>query len=303
MATQEEIRSQITSQIIEALEKGVKPWRQPWLGAINTGRPANIVSRRNYRGINPLLLLLHQQRHGFRSRFYGTFRQWQELGCTVQKRPTDVPPGAWGCSIIYYCPISKLAIDPLTGKEMEENYFVLKKYVVFSIDQVLGDHLDHFRARDDGPLNTEFIDFVPAERAIAATEAEIRFGGDRAFYRRDQDFIQMPPKEKFPHEQDYYAAAFHELGHWSEKRTEWNGDYAINELRAEITASYCLAELGVPQSEAMTENHHSYLQSWLTSLKNDNRFIFKASTGASKAADFILSFSRQPEPVLEEVPF
>jgi antirestriction protein ArdC len=303
MSTQDEIRNQITQQIIRSLEEGVKPWRQPWLGATNTGRPANIVSRKPYRGINPLLLAPHQQRHIFRSRFYGTFKQWQDLGGKIMRRPNDIPAGEWGCSIIYYCPISKTVVDQTTGEELEENYFVLKKYVVFSIDQVEGDHLDHLRAKDDGPLNTSFIDFDPAERAIAATEADIRFAGDRAFYRRDHDYIQMPPKTKFPNEADFYATAFHELGHWSEKRTEWTGDYAINELRAEITASYCLAELGVPQSEAMTENHHSYVQSWLQSLRNDNRFIFKASTGASKAADFILSFCRQPEPELVDVPF
>ena len=63
-----------------------------------------------------------------------------------------------------------------------------------------------------------------------------------------------------------------------------------------------LAELGVPQSEDLT-NHQSYVQNWLKALRNDNRFIFKASTAANKAADYVLSFSRQPEPELVEVPF
>ena len=63
-----------------------------------------------------------------------------------------------------------------------------------------------------------------------------------------------------------------------------------------------LAELGVPQSSDMT-NHQAYVKGWLQALRNDNRFIFKASTAANKAADFILSFARQPEPELVEVPF
>ena len=55
--TQEHIRNQITKQIIEALEKGgLPPRRQPWIGIANTGRPANVVSSKPYRGINPLLL-------------------------------------------------------------------------------------------------------------------------------------------------------------------------------------------------------------------------------------------------------
>ena len=60
-----------------------------------------------------------------------------------------------------------------------------------------------------------------------------------------------------------------------------------------------LAELGVPQSSDMS-NHQAYLKNWLQALRNDNKYIFRASTAANKAADFILSFSRQPEP--EEVP-
>ena len=37
-------------------------------------------------------------------------------------------------------------------------------------------------------------------------------------------------------------------------------------------------------------------------MKSDPRFIFQASAQASKAADFILSFSRPTEAELEEEP-
>ena len=297
--TQEQIRNQITRQLIEALEKGgLPPWRQPWIGTANTGRPANVVSSKPYRGINPLLLSLHQHRHSFRSRWYGTFNQWRDMGGRIMRRPNDVPPGEWGCGIIYYCPITKTVADPITGEETEEKYPLLKTYSVFSVDQVVGEHLDHLRARDDGPVNLDFVDFEPAELAIRATQADIRFTGDRAFYHRSGDYIQVPPKGKFPKESEFYAVCLHEIGHWSEKRTEWTGDYAEGELRAEIAASYMLAELGVPQSSDMS-NHQAYLKNWLQALRNDNKYIFRASTAANKAADFILSFSRQPEP--EEV--
>jgi antirestriction protein ArdC len=303
MATQEQIRDQITKQIIIALEEGkTVPWRQGWVGIKNGGRPTNVVSSNPYRGINPLLLSLHQQRHGFRSKWYGTFKQWDNLGGRVMRRPSDVPPGKWGCGIIYYCPISKTITDPTTGEESEEKYPLLKTYSVFSIDQVEGDHLDHLRAKDEGPLNDEFVDFEPAERAIAATEADIRYTGDRAFYNVGGDYIQVPPKNRYFRPSEFYSTCLHELAHWSESRTEWKGDYAEGELRAEIAAAYMLAELGVPQSEDLT-NHQAYLQSWLKALRNDSRYIFRASTAANKAADYVMSFSRQPEPELVEVPF
>ena len=154
--------------------------------------------------------------------------------------------------------------------------------------------MDRLRVTDT-VVENEFVDYEPADQAIAATGADIRYGGDRAFYRRplagDGDFIQLPHKGTFSAPKEFYATALHELMHWSEHRLDWEGNYAEGELRAEIGACYALAELGVPQSDDLT-NHHAYLESWLAALQRDPRFIFAASTAASKAADFVLSFSR-----------
>ena len=80
-------------------------------------------------------------------------------------------------------------------------------------------------------------------------------------------------------------------------RNEPNGPAIIaeGELRAEIAAAYMLAELGVPQSSDLS-NHQAYLKNWLQALRNDNRFIFKASTAANKAADYRSEFPVSPNP-------
>ena len=105
MPSQAEIRRAITSQIVEALQKGgLPPWRQSWCNDPNCGRAANIVSQRAYRGINPLLLQIASIRHGFKTRWWATFRQWDTLGCHVKKRPDNVPPGEWGTNIIFWKP-------------------------------------------------------------------------------------------------------------------------------------------------------------------------------------------------------
>ena len=54
----------------------------------------------------------------------------------------------------------------------------------------------------------------------------------------------------------------------------------------------------MPASENL-ENHIAYVGTWLKAMRNDPRFIFAGSAQASKAADFILSFSRKPEDVPE----
>jgi antirestriction protein ArdC len=308
MPSQTEIRHRINDQIIAALKSGkLPPWRQPWTSNANSGFPTNVLSRRSYSGINPLLLQIAAQKHDFKSKWWGTFKQWESIGGKVKHRPTDVQPGCWGTAVIFWKPVEKVEIDPDTGKEKTRSFGFLKQYHLFNLDQVEGSALDHLRVTDTIVVKNDFIDFEPAEEAIAATGADIRYGGHRAFYRRpvigcDSDFVQMPAKESFSPPKEYYATVLHELMHWSEYRLDWKGSYAEGELRAEIAACYVSAELGVPQSDDLS-NHHAYLENWLAALQSDPRFIFAASTAASKAADFVLSFSRTPkkEPASEEV--
>lgn len=295
MTTQNELRRRVTDQIVEAVRRGCPPWKKPWCPQKNAGHPANVVTERSYSGVNPLLLNVAASRHGFRSRWWATFNQWTQLGGAVQRRPARVPAGQWGTAIVLFKPVVRAERDRETGVEEEVRFGFLKTYTVFNIDQVDGDHLNHLRVRDE-PGVDEFAGFEPAERAIRATGADIRHGGDRAYYRRPDahgggDFIQLPERHRFTGEREYYATAIHELVHWSEVRLGWTGSYAEGELRAEIGACYALAELGVPQHDDL-DNHHAYVHDWLRALEGDPRLIFSCSTAASKACDYILSFSR-----------
>jgi antirestriction protein ArdC len=67
----------VTESIIKQLESGVAPWRKPW----RTEMPANLVSRKEYRGIN--IFILAPQ--GYGSRYWLTYRQAQALGGNVKK--------------------------------------------------------------------------------------------------------------------------------------------------------------------------------------------------------------------------
>ncbi len=294
MPSPSEIRKQLTEQIIAALERGgPAPWRKTWVSARNTGRAANVSSQKPYRGLNPLLLEISAQQRGFRSRWWGTYLQWQALGCQVQKRPTGVPAGRWGAQIVFFKPITKTTIDPRTGLEDEETFRLLNIYTVFCADQVVG--AERFQVSDEPVVGTA-PEFGPAEGSIEATGADIRYGGDRAFYSPTGDFIQLPPKATFHSDGAYYETAFHELGHWSESRLDWHGSYAQNELIAEMAACFLAAELGVPNGEGLA-NHASYVKSWLDAMRGDHNFIFRASSQASKVADYLLSFVQQPEEV------
>jgi antirestriction protein ArdC len=57
MASQQQFRASITNQIVAAQESGnVPPWRRPWRLGPDAGFPANVVSKKAYRGFNSILL-------------------------------------------------------------------------------------------------------------------------------------------------------------------------------------------------------------------------------------------------------
>ena len=295
MPTQNEIRQSITNTIVEALQNGdLPPWKMPWKTDCNAGLPINAVSKRKYRGINPILIQIASHKHGFSSKWWATFKQWKQLGGQVMRRPAHVPAGKWGTTLIFYKPFKKIEVDE-HGKEEEKEFFLLRKYTVFNADQVFG--VERFQCSDDVPQTAFQVDYEAAESAIAATNARIEFGGDRAFYSFNGDFIQCPQKSKFESPQCYYETIFHELVHWSQPRLNWEGSCPLAELRAEIGSCFMAGELGIPVAENMT-NHSAYLKSWLSAMNDDPKFIFYASSAASKAADFLLSLSRHEEPAV-----
>ena len=303
-----QIREQVTQKIVAALEAGTVPWRRPWSVSGNAGRPMNVVSKKAYRGINTLLLHLHSMRHGFSSKWFGTFDQIKASGGMVKKRPADVEPGQWGCHVIFFKPVQKTVIDKDTGREREEQFGLLRTYTVFNVDQCDGEALDRFRVIDTPDDGSVFPDFEPADRLIAATGADIRYGGEAAFYRsptpegswpnhKEGDYICVPRRNRFPQIASWYETILHEMAHWSEVRLSWDrkGEgYEMGELIAELSACMLAAELAIPTGEGL-DNHVAYLKDWLKKMKADPTYIFKASAQASKITDFLMSFAPKAE--------
>lgn len=311
MASQSELRQQITNQIVAALEQNTIPWKKPWRCSPNAGRPANCLSRRCYSGINPLLLELHAQKHGFQSKWWGTFQQWESWGCKVKRRPEGVDPGAWGAKIVFYKPITKSVTNETTGDDDEREFFLMRTFSVFNAEQVEGKVIEKFLVTPSANEANAFPNFLPFEEMVAASKAEILHFGQQAFYRRpepagsfpnhkDGDFITMPERDRFESVAGWYETLAHELAHWCEVRLGWEGSYAMGELIAEMSATFVCTELGVPNGDDLT-NHASYLQSWITTMKGDPTFIFKASTQASKVTDMLLSFVQKQQPTPEQV--
>jgi antirestriction protein ArdC len=231
------------------------PWSKPWCALENTGLPTNVVSERCYSGVNVLLLQLVGQARGYQSKFWGTFHQWQSLGCHVMKRPDHIPAGQYGTRIIFCKPVTKTRKDA-NGDDEEERFFLLREFVVFNAEQVTGPVEAYLACPRPGG---GFVDYQPAEDVIAATGADLRHGGGKAVYRIEEDYIQLPPKEAFSQAHEYYCTALHELTHWTghenrlarlTKLARFGSEaYAVEELVAEMGSAFLLAELGIPQSD------------------------------------------------------
>ena len=286
MPTQNEIRSSITARIIDALKEGTIPWRKPWTTAEGSAFPTNFTTKRPYRGMNVLLLQLAEMENGYPAGLWATYRQWQAVGQQVRR-------GEKATQIILFKTVTRTRTNA-DGREVEETFPILRTFSVFNVAQVFGDLADQYRHTT--PVETVFDDAGREDlfEAVGATNAVIRYGGNDAFYNRLQDFIQVPHPERFKSFPAFAETLLHELVHWTEWRLGWEGSYAEGELRAELGSVFLMQSLGLPQGGDLT-NHIAYIQSWLTALENDPKFIFRASSAASKAADFVLKYSRQPE--------
>lgn len=295
-ASRKDLYQEVTDKIVAELEAGRAPWAQPW-GAAHVGAPVSLpkngATRRGYSGIN-ILLLWGAAIEGARScQTWLTFKQALALGGCVRK-------GERGTMVVYadrFTPKDEQQRARQTGEDAKQVPF-LKRYTVFNADQCEG--LPETVTARAAPLPEREI--VPcAETLIAATGADVRIGGDKAFYVPSKDFIQVPPQPAFFEQINYYRTCFHELGHWTGHESRLardlkggfgSKDYAREELVAEMASAFVCASLAITP----TVRHTDYIGSWLEVLREDKRAIFRAASLASKAADFILACNAD-EPV------
>ena len=276
---QNSIYQEVTDQIISEIEKGAMPWVKPWKA--DSSCEKNIASKKEYNGINRLILAMMTHFKGYQSPFYGSFKQWQDLGGTVRK-------GEKGTKIVFYKPVS---VEKTNDQGESENfaYSCLKTYYVFNADQVDGIEI----AKPE--VSPRVYNPAPAlDDRILKTGANIKHGGGSAFFSPTGDFIGMPNRDTFNDDSSYYATVLHELTHWSGAKHRLDRDlsgkfgnskYAFEELVAELGAAFLCQDYQI-QGEL---RHAGYIQNWLTCLRENNQAIFKAAALAQKAADYINS--------------
>jgi antirestriction protein ArdC len=283
-----DVYTRITDKIIADLTQGVRPWFRPWSADHAAGKITRPLRHNGipYKGINVVMLWSASVAKGYACPLWLTFKQALELGGNVRK-------GETGELIVYADRITRTETDQ-KGEEIEREIPFLKGYTVFNAEQCDGLPA-HYYARAEPPALTPLQRIEAADRFFAATGADIRHGGTRAFYAEGPDYVQMPPFETFRDAESHAATLAHELTHWTkhDKRLARDmgrvrhGDegYAREELVAELGSAFLCADLGI--TPEVREDHAAYIASWLKVLKDDKRFIFSAASQAQRAADYL----------------
>ena len=283
-----DVYTRVTSGIVEQLERGVRPWMKPWNAEHAAGRITRPLRHNGqpYKGINILMLWASAETQGFANPFWLTFNQARDLGAFVKK-------GEHGSPVVYANTFKKkdTAED---GSEVEQEIPFLKEYTVFNATQVEGlpaYFYEMAKAIETKPLAR----IEQAERFFANTKADIRYGGNRAYYACEADYVRMPPFETFRDAESHAATLGHELTHWTRHSSRLNRDlgrkkwgdegYAMEELVAELASAFLCADLSI--TPEVREDHASYIHEWLKVLKDDKRAVFSAASLASQAVDFL----------------
>ena len=304
------IYDKVTDRMIELLEQGTAPWQRDWkLGnGGGYGMPHNACTGYAYRGINLMLLMCEQVEKGYTSTGWITKGALFKLG-REHKGELDWK-GQKFTEVVLWKPTERK--DPTTG-EKKESVFATS-FLVMNLDQISGiekvaDKLKGFKALELPEEIEEPHTLMEAVRD--GLDIKLNHGGDRAFYSPSEDFVQMPPRKSFKSEEGYIGTGMHEFVHATGHKSRCDRGakamqgrfgteaYAFEELVAELGSCFLQEALGI---EMHTENHASYLASWLKVLKDDKKAIFTAASKAQKAADYILEaagIKEAPKPKAE----
>ena len=273
----------VTERIINQLEKGIIPWRKPWTGI--KGGAYNRISKKSYSLLNQMLLKHEGE--------YATYNQWESLGGHVRKGEKS--------EIVVFWKIQPIEETKEDGTKETKQVPILRYFNVFHISQVEGVE----------PLTKDDLKSIePIEKAENVLHdywsregIEVKhIGGDEAYYSPSRDLIRLPLFDQFTDANEYYSTAFHESVHSTMKESRCNraedrkgklvafgsNDYSKEELIAEIGSASLMNIIGIETGKTF-QNSTAYIQSWLSVLRNDVKFIVSASSKAEKAVNYILN--------------
>lgn len=297
----------LQNEIVNGLQKDGLKYFKSFSGY---GYPKNALTLKEYSGMNFWSLNIQKQKLDFKSNLWCTKKAWASVGATILDGQEKN-----GRAIFYYSTFKK---DVKKNEKMDERTFAfLKVSYVYNLAQVDLKNSTYSPAIEV-PIN-KVIDNQEIEnfiKNINGLKLSHSFDG-KCYYHKIVDSIVMSDKSTFKDTPDnnasnnYYSVLFHELIHWTGAKERLNRfeknlkrfkdstqlEYAHEELVAEIGAVLLSQRFNIQKT--INNNNLSYLKSWISALKNDNKFLISALSQSYRASEFLLNKGVKKEYIQE----
>lgn len=284
-----DVYQMITNRFTDQLKKGIIPWKRPWS---EQGLPQNLVTGKQFRGVNLWLLAML----GFKRNLFLSFKQLKEIGGVAKEGEKSAPVVFWNWVE---------AKDEDSGETKLIPF--LRYYTVYNIEQCENIPEGYIPAPPQIDLNPT----NNCERIIAdmPSKPAVKQKDKKAYYNPLLDVVNIPKRESFEADEDFFEEYFHQLihstGHLARlgrkeiiQMPEFGSEqFSYEELIAEMGICNLKSWCGFTK-DASTENE-SQASGWLKKLERDKKLIISASMHAQKAVDYILNL--KPEEQVEPV--
>lgn len=293
--TEKNIYKIVTMQILDSMMGCSIPWRNVLLPK-KSEKPLyrNYFKGNGYSLLNTLLL--------GEPGCYATWNQIKDHGGSVKQ-------GAKSRIVTFWAPFipkdkkeeaKKLEAE---GKSIDHlKMQMLKYYRVFNMKDVEGITLEPeeeptvLQSRAEDP--TDIADMVINDYCHNESVTLQDSTSDESFYDAADDSINVPNKERFCLEEDWFASVFAGLVHSTAQKNRCNRETEMKkiqdgeispkeELTAEIGSSMILTTCGLKRNETH-QQLAAECQKWVDAMNKDYRLIVYASSAAEKAAQYIL---------------
>jgi antirestriction protein ArdC len=275
----------VTNQILERMQQtGEIPWRKPW----TTSAPRNLISGKDYRGINVFML----GASGYPRPEWLTFNQANKIGARVNA-------GERSNLVVFWHIGNEKEYTKKDGTKKLGKSFLLRYSRVFNVTQCShGDQTLVAKLGLDSKTGPAVNTIEACERLVADMQNRPAIkAADAAWYRPSTDEIGIPTRDTFHSSEAYYATLFHEMTHSTGHASRVGRDgievlnsfgseaYSKEELIAEMGSAMLCGATGI--APAVLDNSVAYLKNWMRVLKGDSKLIVTAASAAQKAADYI----------------
>lgn len=245
--------------MIEKIQHIQSDWKQPWFSGKTSQLPQNLNGR-PYNGMNSVILMLMQEKHGWETSRYATFDRISSLNYTkdtegkrhpildadgnklplvsVKKGEKSTPVMITTFTVVDQDTKERIKYDDYKQMSEEERkkynvYPKLQVYNVFNIAQTnlkesRPEMYEKYLAEAEGRRNgsAEGMKDFPAldamiEKDLYVCPIKPTFGND-AYYSIANDVIIVPEKSQFVDGESFYSNLLHEMSHASGSENRLN---------------------------------------------------------------------------------